>query len=734
MACSRSEQATVRFHLISSSSSLAPVDLLSAAMKQTSPSSLPPLLVTLDPNLSNDILGSGKVSISRELQVSKGTLSTSRGKRKMPKPEEPYPIREINILPDASATWLAVMDDWDVCSIESLPFFRRQVLASLFRNQRDVLFLDSCPPNESSGSSLKAQMLLWLSLLLFFRADLTTMGSQPIESFLKSVELNRSAHGFVIEVRQPLYSDEWAIGEERDIAHGSVLEGQIDAFLSAFSRLLSPFPPPSKALLFARRLAFCHAKDRRQARGMHRLTVGLGAELVKQANTSGGRRSKTWPSTEEGLQVFEFFSGIGGMRLALPDVVDGVPVRRIVAFDCSTIPNAVYKHNFHGDSPLDGVKASSLREGLVQGLYKKDADGEADIWTLSPPCQPYTTTRGALRRDHLDNRSRGLLHIMHLLLQMERLPRFIVLENVKGFVGSRVHGLWVQAMRLCGYSFEEFLLSPDSCVGLPNARSRYYFLGEHRDHLKEETIAEREMTEQERTDFGVVVQSLLTTMDQQADQNASASNELKEDAEENEEEEGENVQEGEGEECGGVQRALPGQRVFSSHEVRTIGELLSSSPASAFPMEDLPSLLLSESVLVQPWAQNLVSCSTAQDRLTFCFTKGYGKIIDRSAGSCYLPPLEGDKCVVSEINRDAGLLAHCGRLRLFHPQELLRFFGFPDAFSFPPGMTLRHRYNCIGNSINVFVVREVMRHLFEGRNGGNRRKRKSSVESNADEG
>lgn len=593
--------------------------------------------------------------------------------------------------------------------------------------------MDSFPSDENSGCALRSQLLLCLSLLLFFRADLSSVGSQPIESFLKLVELKSSAHGFDVEVYSEIYSDEWAIGEERELSHGSILEGQIEAFLSALSKLLSPFPPPSEALLFARRLAFCHAKDRLQARGMHRLTVGLGAELFKQqAQTSNGRRSKIWPSIEEGLQVFEFFSGIGGMRLALPKVIDRVPVRRIVAFDCSTIPNAVYKHNFHCDNPLDSVKASSLREGLVQGLHKKDADGEADIWTLSPPCQPYTTTRGALRRDHLDNRSRGLLHIIHLLLQMERLPRFIVLENVKGFVGSRVHGLWVQAMRLCGYSFEEFLLSPDNCVGLPNSRSRYYFLGEHRDHLKEEARAERDTTEQERADFGVVVQSLLTTIEEQTDGNASANNELREDAEENEDEE-ENMQiEGEGEECGGVQRALPGQRVFSSHEVRTIGELLSSSPASAFPMEDLSSLLLSESVLVQPWAQNLVSCCTAQDRLTFCFTKGYGKIIDRSAGSCYLPPLEGDNCI-SEINRDAGLLAYCGRLRLFHPQELLRFFGFPDAFSFPPGMSLRHRYNCIGNSINVCVVREVMRHLFEGRNGGNRRKRKPSGESKTDE-
>lgn len=140
MACSRSEQVTVRFHLISRRSSLAPADLLSSVMKMTSPSSLAPLLVTLDPSLSKEILESEKVSIIRELQVNKGTLSSSRGKRKLPKSEEPYPIREVKILPDLSATWLAVMDDWDVSNIGSLPFFRRQVKNNVFEPcQKDLL-------------------------------------------------------------------------------------------------------------------------------------------------------------------------------------------------------------------------------------------------------------------------------------------------------------------------------------------------------------------------------------------------------------------------------------------------------------------------------------------------------------------------------------------------------------------------------------------------------------------
>lgn len=42
-----------------------------------------------------------------------------------------------------------------------------------------------------------------------------------------------------------------------------------------------------------------------------------------------------------GIKVLEFFSGIGGMRMALPDEIEGVPITSIHAFDCSSVPNKV---------------------------------------------------------------------------------------------------------------------------------------------------------------------------------------------------------------------------------------------------------------------------------------------------------------------------------------------------------------------------------------------------------
>jgi site-specific DNA-cytosine methylase len=59
------------------------------------------------------------------------------------------------------------------------------------------------------------------------------------------------------------------------------------------------------------------------------------------------------------------------------------------------------------------------------------------------------------------------------------------------------------------------------------------------------------------------------------------------------------------------------------------------------------------------------------------------------------------------------LTAVLGQVRLFTPEEMLALSGFPHDFAFPPDMPLRHRFQCIGNSVNVRVVQAVMQCLFE---------------------
>lgn len=104
---------------------------------------------------------------------------------------------------------------------------------------------------------------------------------------------------------------------------------------------------------------------------------------------------------------------------------------------------------------------------------------DADLWWLSPPCQPFTT-RG-LRRDLDDRRTRGLSAVLDRIAVSR--PRYVAMENVPGFVGSRAHARVRAVLDGEGYSVRQTLLCPTS-LGLPNRRLRFYLVAA-RDGLAE---------------------------------------------------------------------------------------------------------------------------------------------------------------------------------------------------------------------------------------------------------
>ena len=55
---------------------------------------------------------------------------------------------------------------------------------------------------------------------------------------------------------------------------------------------------------------------------------------------------------------------------------------------------------------------------------------QADLWMMSPPCQPFTCI--GLQRDAADPRSNSLLHLVKLLSdELARPPRALFVENVR---------------------------------------------------------------------------------------------------------------------------------------------------------------------------------------------------------------------------------------------------------------------------------------------------------------
>lgn len=126
--------------------------------------------------------------------------------------------------------------------------------------------------------------------------------------------------------------------------------------------------------------------------------------------------------------------------------------------------NQVYRHNFPGETP---------QQVNIESIKLKSLDGAAHIWTMSPPCQPFTTTANSKRLDVDDNRNKAFVFLMSALEKISDKPEWIFFENVKGFENSASHKLWTDSLIRAGYSWRQFLLSPFQ-FRIPNGRTRFY--------------------------------------------------------------------------------------------------------------------------------------------------------------------------------------------------------------------------------------------------------------------
>lgn len=126
------------------------------------------------------------------------------------------------------------------------------------------------------------------------------------------------------------------------------------------------------------------------------------------------------------MHALEFYSGIGGLGLALKRTGKGKVVR---SFDFDQNAVEVYRA-FHGRGIVQKADISKLTPNDLSNLG-------ADIWLLSPACQPYTVLNQN-PKDSLDPRAQSFLYIINELLPVLS-PSYILIENVAGFeVGFHV--------------------------------------------------------------------------------------------------------------------------------------------------------------------------------------------------------------------------------------------------------------------------------------------------------
>ncbi|HNX32473.1 MAG TPA: DNA cytosine methyltransferase [Holophaga sp.] len=172
------------------------------------------------------------------------------------------------------------------------------------------------------------------------------------------------------------------------------------------------------------------------------------------------------------MRVLELFSGLGGWRYAL-EGLGGV----VAAYDISPGANETYALN-HGSRPIARELASLPPDRL--------AAHRADLWVLSPPCQPYC--RMGHRQGLEDRRSRAFLNLLEILPAAP--PEHLVLENVTGFLGSDAHDLLARTLGPLGFRWKEYQLCPTR-FGIPNQRPRA-FIAASRQPLRELVLPERE--------------------------------------------------------------------------------------------------------------------------------------------------------------------------------------------------------------------------------------------------
>lgn len=130
----------------------------------------------------------------------------------------------------------------------------------------------------------------------------------------------------------------------------------------------------------------------------------------------------------------------------------------VAAYDQNEHANKVYKSNF-------GLEPNKRN---LETLTVKDFP-HANIWWMSPPCTPFS--RRGERKDDVDPRSQALAKLIEIIPQ--RLPDFIFLENVEGFIDSKMHDSYAKTLAECGYQNISFSIC-SSMFGVPMRRPRFF--------------------------------------------------------------------------------------------------------------------------------------------------------------------------------------------------------------------------------------------------------------------
>jgi len=140
--------------------------------------------------------------------------------------------------------------------------------------------------------------------------------------------------------------------------------------------------------------------------------------------------TKTSEKDDPPVTFVEFYAGVGGWSMALAQALQkcasGRRLERLASLDHSDLCLQVLEHNNPSKERPFSIEKLTLQQ--IQ-------EWNANVWCMSPPCQPHTRQHENQKQDLDDPRSRSFLHLCNILEQMEesKLPRLLLMENVVGF-------------------------------------------------------------------------------------------------------------------------------------------------------------------------------------------------------------------------------------------------------------------------------------------------------------
>lgn len=387
--------------------------------------------------------------------------------------------------------------------------------------------------------------------------------------------------------------------------------------------------------------------------------------MKRARNGDSPHDSPSQQTAQQTVRFVEFYAGVGGWTMALQQVLErlhptlpDLQLECVAALDHSDLCKMVYEHNHKpvtlSNRPIQKLTVAQLEEW------------QADLFVMSPPCQPHSRQHTHQERELEDKRSESFIHLCELLQVLPKVPSIVVLENVVGFERSQSFSLFQKVLKDRNYQCCHFILQP-SQVGIPNDRPRFYSVAIQSEFVQLE-------------DDGWYSKYFFS---KQLDDGADTF----------------------------IHTEMPELGVLATNNIPAnnhIPMLQTFLDEQPDPRLNIPEKMYRKRAA---WCLDIV---TPEQRRTSCFTSGYGKFL-RGTGSV-LYTGSGNFEMLSpeerEYNADWDKELDWSKARYFSGPELARLFDFSKDFAFPPAVSLGQQWKLVGNSLNARVAARLLEFAF----------------------